>query len=194
MKILALNKEYAVLKDSNTVTDAIVCYPDNTIIRNNEDFYIPNFASQVSANWGIYVHIIKIGKCVEAKFAHRYYAEFGVGIKFSATKTESHLISNDIMSGFDKSFAISNKTLSFSNTDIENTRVHCHIHSETTIIELSNIQQDIDRYIEEFTKFFTIKIGDIIYIPLSCLHKPIQITDSFTLSVNASDMLHCTVK
>ena len=58
---------------------------DNALLRNNDDFYIPAFATELSCVPQIVLRIGKIGKHVAERFAERYYEEVGVGIRFTRT-------------------------------------------------------------------------------------------------------------
>ena len=49
---------------------------DNALLRNNDDFYIPAFATELSCVPQIVLRIGKIGKHVAERFAERYYEEW----------------------------------------------------------------------------------------------------------------------
>ena len=61
---------------------------DNALLRNNDDFYIPAFATELSCVPQIVLRVGKIGKHVAERFAGRYYEEVGVGIRFYADNLE----------------------------------------------------------------------------------------------------------
>ena len=56
------------------------CKPDTTLNHNNSDFYCPEGVSALEVIPCAYTHIIKAGKCVAPRFAHRYYDAFAWGL------------------------------------------------------------------------------------------------------------------
>ena len=84
---------------------------DNALLRNNDDFYIPAFATELSCVPQIVLRVGKIGKHVAERFAGRYYEEVGVGIRFYADNLERELLAASLSPtaamAFDSSAAIS---------------------------------------------------------------------------------------
>ena len=74
---------------------------DNALLRNNDDFYIPAFATELSCVPQIVLRIGKIGKHVAERFAERYYEEVGVGILFMRTIWKGNIGSFVISCGCD---------------------------------------------------------------------------------------------
>lgn len=54
--------------------------PDTTLARPPWDFYVPDDFSSVSARTCTWVRIIKAGKAVPERFAHRYFDSIGRGV------------------------------------------------------------------------------------------------------------------
>lgn len=90
---------------------AIVPVGDDVLLRNNGDFYIPEFTQEVSCVPQFVVKICKLGKGVSERFACRYYDEIGVGIRFYADTLEEELRQKGLpvvmASSFDSCAAIS---------------------------------------------------------------------------------------
>ena len=61
------------------------------ILRNNDAFYHPDFSNDIHYEVEIVLKINKIGKNIDAKFAHKYYEEVGIGIDFTARDIQSKL-------------------------------------------------------------------------------------------------------
>ncbi|MBQ9212727.1 MAG: fumarylacetoacetate hydrolase family protein, partial [Bacteroidales bacterium] len=53
--------------------------PETALLRNHYDFYIPDFSQQIEYETEIVLKICKLGKCIDKKFANRYYDEITVG-------------------------------------------------------------------------------------------------------------------
>lgn len=58
--------------------------PETALLRNGFDFYIPEFSKQVEYETEIVLKISRVGKCVDKKFAHRYYDQVTVGLDITA--------------------------------------------------------------------------------------------------------------
>ena len=84
---------------------------DNALLRNNDDVYIPAFATELSCVPQVVLRIGKIGKHVAERFAGRYYEEVGVGIRFYADNLERELLAASLSPAaamaFDSSAALS---------------------------------------------------------------------------------------
>ena len=68
---------------------AVVPVGDDVLLRNNGDFYIPDYTQQVSGVPQLVVRICKLGKSVGERFAGRYFEEIGVGVRFYADSLET---------------------------------------------------------------------------------------------------------
>ena len=58
--------------------------PDNAILRNNDDFYMPHFSQDIVCDCGYIVRITRLAKCVAQKFASRCYDSITAGVTFTA--------------------------------------------------------------------------------------------------------------
>lgn len=196
MKILAL--EYG---DSEMIlADSIACYPDSTLIRNNDDFYIPNFSHRIIATVGVYLHCSKIGKCVEPRFVSRYFTEMGVAVKFMAADVMDanfpHGTKTDRARGFDSSLAISNEVISVDGS-YESMQLVCSYNNKLMDIYPDSLYEQLVRLpmiIAEATKYYTLKIGDLFYLPYACQPIYVQKDDVFDLSLQGKQLLTCTIK
>ena len=52
--------------------------------KNGQDFYYPDFTSDLHYECELVYRINKAGKNIQAKFAHKYYSEMTLGIDFTA--------------------------------------------------------------------------------------------------------------
>ena len=95
MKILCIGRNYAdhisELKNERPLEPVIFLKPDTAILKDNEPFYHPDFSNDIHHEVEIVLKINKVGKNIEAKFAHKYYDEIGVGIDFTARDLQSKL-------------------------------------------------------------------------------------------------------
>ncbi len=189
MKILALEYGHSVA----SVDESMVCYPDSTLIRNNDDFYIPNFSQQIVAYVGIYLHFNKIGKCVEPRFTNRYYNEVGCAIKFMAAdvieRNKPLGTATDIASCFDASLAVSNERVEVS----DNYDFSVLLNGMQLPIDTSAFS-DIPELLAIATKYFTVKIGDLFFLPLIQQPVNVAVENVFEVSLQGKQLLMCTIR
>lgn len=157
MKILC-----AEYNDKNEV--AIVPLGDDVLLRNNGDFYIPEFTSEISCIPQLVVRICKLGKAVGERFASRYYDEIGVGVRFYAETLERELCAKGLpgvmAASFDSSAAISG---------LRKFEV-CSLTYEMWINDVCVFQKNsvdmavgINKLVALAGDFHTLKIGDYLY-------------------------------
>lgn len=65
---------------TRTYSGRIVCRPDTTWEKDNEDFYPPQFVEALGYAPVFFAHILKPGRSVQKKFAGRYFDGVGFGI------------------------------------------------------------------------------------------------------------------
>ena len=116
----------------------------------------------------VLVKIKKIGKHIQQKFAHKYYDEIGLGIDFTARDLQQQLKAKGLpwekAKGFDGAAVIGNfypKT-KFASVDDIPFRLEKNgaiVQQATTALLLWKI----DALIEYISKYFTLKIGDVIF-------------------------------
>lgn len=61
-------------------SDLCYCRPDTTWERENKDFYIPDSVRELYWTPILFARISKAGKCINPKFASRYYDSFNFGV------------------------------------------------------------------------------------------------------------------
>jgi len=144
--------------------------PDTALLTaDKQDFYIPDFSTDIHYEAEVVVRIDKMGKNIAERFAHRYYKEITVGIDFTARDIQSELKKKslpwEISKAFDNSAAIG----TFVSKD----------HFEQNINELSfrldiddrtvqngntsDMIHPVDKIIAYASRFFTLKTGDLIF-------------------------------
>lgn len=190
MKIVAIEESF-----NNSVC---VCYPDSSLLRNNDDFYIPNFSSHIQATIGVYISIHKIGKHIDTQFIHRYYKSYGLAINFVATDVIQQLhnkhLSTDMARGFDHSFAVSTHVVSKDSHPFEKAHFECTYNTMHFESKGAQIIDKIHAICAECSQYYTLKIGDIVFLPLWNIPGKINIGDLFNASINTQYVLHCSVK
>jgi len=142
--------------------------PDTALLHNDKnEFYIPDFSSEIHYEAEIVVKINKMGKNIAERFAHRYYNEVTVGIDFTARDIQSKLkikgLPWEIAKGFDNSAAVG-KFINKEEVDLFGCNFMLQKNEET--VQKSNTKEmihSIDKLIAYASRYFTLKTGDLIF-------------------------------
>lgn len=186
MKILCIGRNYEEhakeLKNPLPAEPVIFSKPDTALLRNNDPFFIPDFAESFHHEVEIVVRINRLGKNIEEQFANRYYDEIGLGIDFTARDLQDKLKSKGLpwekCKAFDSSAVISNFVSKEKFQDLNNLNFHLDINGETR--QKGNTRDmifNIDQLISHVSKYFTLKIGDFIYTGTPSGVGPVKIGD-----------------
>ena len=172
MKIICIGRNYPQhaeeLSNKKPESPVIFIKPDTAILQRRLPFYIPPFSNQIHHEVEVLVRINRIGKYIEEKFAHKYYQEIGLGIDFTARDLQQNLKEKGLpwekAKAFDGSALIGNWFNKNNFSDLNQLDFELVKNSET--VQEGNTSQmtwSIDTLINEVSRFFTLKIGDIIF-------------------------------
>ncbi|SDB46892.1 2-keto-4-pentenoate hydratase/2-oxohepta-3-ene-1,7-dioic acid hydratase (catechol pathway) [Flavobacteriaceae bacterium MAR_2010_188] len=172
MKLICIGRNYTdhieELKNERPTDPVVFMKPDTAILLKKQPFFIPDFSDDVHHEVEVLVKINRVGKHIDRKFAHKYYQEVGLGIDFTARDLQSKLKEKGLpwekAKAFDGS-AVVGKWVSkeeFEDLDALNFR----LEKNENIVQQGNTKlmlYKIDEIIEYVSKYFTLKIGDIIF-------------------------------
>ncbi len=171
MKIICIGRNYTEhikeLANEKPENPVIFLKPDSAILLKNNPFIIPPFSDDIHYEVEVLIKINRIGKHINAKFAHKYYQDIGLGIDFTARDLQSKLKEKGLpwekAKAFDGSAVISN----FYNKkefDLENLKFRL-FKNEKLVQDgnTANMLWKIDEIISYVSQFFTLKIGDVIF-------------------------------
>ncbi|MCB0463454.1 MAG: fumarylacetoacetate hydrolase family protein [Flavobacteriaceae bacterium] len=172
MKLICIGRNYTEhikeLENEKPTDPVVFLKPDTSILLKNQPFFIPDFSDDVHHEVEILVKINKVGKYIDKKFAHKYYDEIGLGIDFTARDLQSQLKEKGLPWEKAKAFdgaAVVGKWLpksKFENVD----NISFKLLKNDEVVQDGNTNLmlwKIDELIEYVSKYFTLKIGDIIF-------------------------------
>lgn len=172
MKIICVGRNYVKhieeLQNERPDEPVLFMKPDTAILPKKTPFVIPEFSNDIHHEVEILVKINKVGKYIDAKFAHKYYDEIGLGIDFTARDIQNKLKEKGLpwekAKGFDGS-AIIGDFLSKNNfSSIENITFELKSNGKTVQKgNTSHMLWKIDEIISYVSQYFTLKKGDIIF-------------------------------
>ena len=176
MKIICIGRNYRAHIVELDHTDQIptapqfFLKPDTALLRNNDPFYVPDFCNQVDYETELVVRINRVGKCIDRRFAPRYYSEVGLGIDFTARDLQREAIARglpwEMCKGFDRSAGLSPEFVSLEELggDVQNLHFEMTLNGE---VRQSGWTGDmiftVDEIIAHVSRFMTLKMGDLIY-------------------------------
>ena len=172
MKLICIGRNYAQhiseLKSEKPTDPVIFLKPDTAILLKKQPFFIPDFSNEVHHEVEVLVKINRVGKYVDSKFAHKYYEQIGLGIDFTARDLQQQLKQKglpwEISKAFDGS-AVIGKWVSKSSFENLNKLPFSLLKNNETVQSATteDMLWGIDEIIAYVSKFFTLKIGDIIF-------------------------------
>ena len=172
MKLICIGRNYTKhieeLQNEKPTDPVVFIKPDTAILLKNQPFFIPDFSDDVHHEVEILVKINKVGKHIDKKFAHKYYDEIGLGIDFTARDLQSQLKEKGLPWEKAKSFdgaAVVGKWLPKTKfEDVDDIQFKLLKNDEVVQDGNTNLMLwKIDELIEYVSKYFTLKIGDIIF-------------------------------
>ncbi len=172
MKIICIGRNYTEhieeLANERPADPVVFLKPDTSILLKKQPFFIPDFSDDVHYEVEILVKINKLGKHIDKKFAHKYYDEIGLGIDFTARDLQSKLKSKGLpwekAKAFDGSVVIGDWMPKSQFDNINNINFNLVKNGENVQVGNTGFMLwEIDELIEYVSKYFTLKIGDIIF-------------------------------
>ena len=172
MKIICIGRNYTKhieeLQNERPDEPVVFMKPDSAVLLRQHPFVIPEFSEDIHHELEIIVKINKVGKYIDAKFAHKYYDEIGVGIDFTARDLQQKLKDKGLpwekAKAFDGSAVIGEFVFKTDYNSLENLTFELTRNGNTVQKgNTSHMLWKIDELISYVSQYFTLKIGDIIF-------------------------------
>jgi|TARA_R110000823_G_scaffold70583_1_gene162646 2-keto-4-pentenoate hydratase/2-oxohepta-3-ene-1,7-dioic acid hydratase in catechol pathway len=203
MKIICIGRNYAdhikELDNAKPTDPVIFLKPDTAILLKKQPFFIPEFSNDVHYEVELLVRINRIGKHIDQKFAHKYYDEIGLGIDFTARDLQTELKEKGLpwekAKAFDGSAVIGNFMDKEQFADINN--INFSLKKNGKNVQNGNsmlMMWKIDALIEYISKYFTLKIGDIIFTGTPAGVGSVKADDMLTGYIGEAEMFSIKVK
>lgn len=172
MKIICIGRNYAKhieeLSNERPEEPVIFLKPDTAVAQKQFPFVIPEFSNDVHHEVEVLVKINKVGKYIDAKFAHKYYDEIGLGIDFTARDLQVKLKEKGLpwekAKAFDGSAVIGDfiPKSQFAALDA----ISFELHNNGVVVQKGNTRQmlwKIDELVAYVSQYFTLRTGDVIF-------------------------------
>ena len=172
MKIICIGRNYAEhareMKSEIPSEPVFFMKPDTALLKDGAPFYFPDFTSDLHHEIEIVLKISKAGKCIEEKFAHKYYEEIGLGIDFTARDLQQRCKDKGLpwekAKSFDHSAPIGSFVSKSKFSDLNHIDFQLEINGETRQSgNTQNLLFSFDQIISFVSRFVTLKTGDLIF-------------------------------
>ncbi len=172
MKLICIGRNYTdhikELENEKPTDPVVFLKPDTAILLKKQPFFIPDFSDDVHHEVEVLVKIKKVGKYIDKKFAHKYYDDIGLGIDFTARDLQAQLKAKGLpwekAKAFDGAAVIGKWLPKTKFQDVNN--INFSLKKNDEVVQTGNTELmlwKIDELIEYVSKYFTLKIGDIIF-------------------------------
>lgn len=202
MKIICIGRNYAdhakELKNQVPSEPVVFLKPDSAILPKGNAFFIPDFSKNLQHEIELVVRIDRLGKHIEERFASRYYSEFTLGIDFTARDLQSELKEKGLP--WEKAKAFDGSAFIGPWLKKENYRLDeldFSLKRNGDIVQKGNSRDmlfSIDRLIAEVSKYFTLKIGDLIFTGTPAGVSAVQPNDKLELFLSNQKLADLRVK
>lgn len=203
MKFICVGRNYRdhALELNNQVPTEPVIFmkPDTALLRGSSPFFIPQFSNEIHHEVEILVRICKVGRSLEERFAHRYYDEVGIGIDFTARDLQDELKKKGLpwekSKAFDHSAYVSEFFPKSKYNDLNNLNFGLQINGEIKQTgNTSDMLFTIDSIIAYVSRFFTLKIGDVIFTGTPAGVGKVNANDVLDLFIENERIATCKIK
>ena len=211
MKIICIGRNYAAhaaelnhavgLAEGASAEPLWFLKPDTAMLRNNDPFYIPTFSREVHYECELVVRINRVGKCIEERFAHRYYDEVGLGIDFTARDLQREAIEQgwpwERCKGFDYSAAISPRFIPLAELGGRVQELHFALDingQRRQTGDTSLMLWPVDRLIAAVSRYVTLRMGDLLFTGTPAGVGPVAPGDQLTATLEGHKLLDFDIR
>ena len=202
MKIICIGRNYAdharELKNDIPAEPVIFMKPDSALITGNRPFFLPEFTQDLHYETELVVRIHKLGRHIEERFAHKYYGDITVGIDFTARDLQQKLKTQglpwELAKAFDGS-AVLGEWVPLAGRDIQD--LHFHLDKNGKTVQQGHTADmlfNVNQLISFVSRYFTLKIGDLIYTGTPAGVGKVDIGDELNGFLGDNELFRCEVK
>lgn len=189
MKVMAINRHVGTPISGCLPVDMI---PDSAIIRDRKPFFVPDFASDWYFIPTIAFRSHRLGKNIAAKFASRYYDACTLALRMIPADLLDTLKAEGKSAGIATAFdgaLIHGDWIPVEAIGREMEITVGDIHVSVSMDDLL-----IDTVIEQLSRYFTLKIGDMIIPCLLPGKGEVKINSAVTGSINGNECINFRIK
>ena len=172
---------------------------DSALVKDGRPFFVPEYTQQCEYETEIVVRICRLGRSIATRWAHRYYDQVTVGIDFTARDLQRKLRSQglpwELSKGFDGSAVIGEMQPLDALPDIQD--LHFWLDKNGQTVQqghTADMLHRVDEIVSYVSRFFTLKMGDLIYTGTPAGVGPVQEGDHLEGYLEGRKVLDCNVR
>ena len=204
MKIICVGRNYVAhareLNNEVPSEPLLFLKPETALLPKNHPFIYPDFTKDLHFEVELVLKINRLGKHIEEKYASKYYNSVGLGIDFTARDVQARCKEKghpwEKAKAFDHSAPLGDTFIPFSELKDPKDISFRLEQNGNTVQESSsaNMIFSFDRLVSEISKFFTLKIGDLIFTGTPAGVGPVQIGDQIEGFIENRSVLKLSIK
>lgn len=205
MKIIAVGMNYAAhnkeLDGTLSIPEEPVIFSkaDSALLKDGKPFFIPDFTEQCEYETELVVRICRLGKSIAPRFAHRYYDAVTVGIDFTARDLQRRFRAEgrpwELCKGFDGSAVVGTFVPVEEWPDIQRLSFRLDVNGQTVQSGCSaDMIFTVDELIAYVSRYYTLKMGDLIYTGTPAGVGPVHINDHLEGYIEERKLLDFNVR
>ena len=162
--------------------------PDVALLVNRKPFFLPHFSEQIEAHRCVVVKISRMGRCIEARFASRYYEEVAPACNFMVRGLNENTGLDSLTKGlaFDNSMAVGE----FAKAG----EMKLSWYADSVELPGTDLAEGIDNAVAEVSRYVTLRTGDMVAIDYKAEALPLQREMVITAKSGDEELLYCKVK
>jgi len=203
MKIICIGRNYIEhaheLNNPVPAEPVFFMKPETALIRAGLPFFYPDFSKDVHFEVELVLHISKLGRHINEKFAHTYYDKIGIGIDFTARDVQTICKQKglpwEIAKAFDGSAPVSKFIHKENFNDIYDINFSLQKNNETVQKGNSGMMIfNFEKIIAYVSRFVTLKIGDLIFTGTPAGVGPVIKEDNLKAYIEDEILLDLSIK
>ena len=204
MKILCVVRNYAPhageMKAAVPEEPTFFMKPDSALNPKQLPLFYPDFTHDLQHEVEVVVRIDRLGKCIEPRFAHKYYNSVALGIDFTARDLQRQAKATGlpwlVSKGFDGSAVLSPfVTLEELGHPVDNLEFSLSRNGqEVQQGSTSQMIFSVDTLIAYISRYMTLRTGDLIYTGTPAGMGPVQIGDRLEGTLCGRQLLSLDIK
>jgi acylpyruvate hydrolase len=203
MKIICVGRNYVdhikELSNDKPTDPVVFIKPDTALIEGSQPFYYPSFSLDVHYELELVYRVGKIGKNIEAKFAHKYVDAIGLGIDFTARDLQSKLKEKGLPWEKAKAFngsAYVSRLRPITDSDL-NSSINFELFKNDVSVQKGDSDLmiwNISELISDISTYFTLKTGDLIFTGTPAGVGPVKVGDHLSGYLQNNKIFELAIK
>ena len=203
MKIICVGRNYrehaAELNNPVPAKPIIFMKPDTSLLRNNKDFYYPEFTQNLHYECEIVVRIGREGKYLQEEFVTSYIDGVALGIDFTARDIQDECKAKSLpwtlAKGFNDAAPVSEFIAPEELPPLDKLRFSCAINGETRQVGHSaDMIFPVNTLIAFITRYITVKKDDLIFTGTPAGVGAVHVNDRITGELEGHALLDFSIR